>query len=149
MGMGQRHILEFISCRQWVHKFSYTEESYILYHRFFYWEIYLGSHDGYGPREHMRIYLDNEYMYFHTYIIHITIFFYLEKTILHRACTFIPLEKMGGFLTKKYWYFLISPLKQMLLYSLEVHHWGLSNEFQQHMFLRRNKKNIYLIRTLI
>ena len=30
-------------------------------------------------------------------------------------------------------------------YSLEVPHWGTSNEYPQHMFSLRNKKNIFLI----
>ena len=34
-------------------------------------------------------------------------------------------------------------------YSLEAPHRGASNEYPQHMFLRRNKKNINLIPTLI
>ena len=41
--------------------------------------------------------------------------------------------------------FLTSP-RQMLCcgYSLEAPQWGASNEYPQHMFLWRNKKNIYL-----
>ena len=38
--------------------------------------------------------------------------------------------------------FLISPQKHMLWYSLEAPHWGTSNEYQQHTFSWRNKKNI-------
>ena len=34
-------------------------------------------------------------------------------------------------------------------YSLEVPHWGTSNEYPQHMFLWRNKKNIFLDNPLI
>ena len=33
----------------------------------------------------------------------------------------------------------------MLWYSLEAPHRGASNEYTQHVFLWRNKKNIYLI----
>ena len=45
--------------------------------------------------------------------------------------------------------FLISPQKHMLWYSLEVPRWGASNEYPQHMFSRRNKKNIIWISPLI
>ena len=38
--------------------------------------------------------------------------------------------------------FLISRQKHMCGYSLEEPHWGSSNEYPQHMFLSRNKKNI-------
>ena len=37
----------------------------------------------------------------------------------------------------------------MLWYSLKALHWGASNEYPQHMFSWRNKKNINLIPTLI
>ena len=37
----------------------------------------------------------------------------------------------------------------MLWYSLEAPQWGTSDEYLQHMFLRRNKKNIYLDTRLI
>ena len=39
-------------------------------------------------------------------------------------------------------FFLISPQKHSLWYSLEVPHWGFSNEYPQHMFLWTNKKYI-------
>ena len=39
-------------------------------------------------------------------------------------------------------YFLISPIKGMLWYSLEVPHQSASNEYPQLMFAFRNKKNI-------
>ena len=51
--------------------------------------------------------------------------------------------------------FLISPQKHNLHkniccgYSLEARHKGASNEYPQHMFTWRNKKNIFLIPTLI
>ena len=38
--------------------------------------------------------------------------------------------------------FLISQQKHMLWYSLEAPYWGASNEYPQHIFLSRNKKNI-------
>ena len=38
--------------------------------------------------------------------------------------------------------FLISPRKHMLWYSLEAPQRGASNEYTQHMFSWRNKKNI-------
>ena len=38
--------------------------------------------------------------------------------------------------------FLISQQKHMLWYSLEVPHQGASNEYPQHMFSSRNKKDI-------
>ena len=38
--------------------------------------------------------------------------------------------------------FLISKQKHMLWYSLEAPRQGASNEYPQHMFLSRNKKNI-------
>ena len=38
--------------------------------------------------------------------------------------------------------FLISPQKHMLWYSLEAPRRGASNEYPQHMFSWRNKKNI-------
>ena len=38
--------------------------------------------------------------------------------------------------------FLISPRKHMLWYSLEAPHQGASNEYPQHIFLWRNKKDI-------
>ena len=34
-------------------------------------------------------------------------------------------------------------------YSLEVPHWGTSNEYPQAMFMRRNQKNIYLVSPII
>ena len=40
-------------------------------------------------------------------------------------------------------------MKTCFGYSLEVPHWGMSNKYQQHMFLWRNKKNIYLDNPLI
>ena len=53
-------------------------------------------------------------------------------------CLFIGLDKS--------WYqvniFLISPRKHMLRYSLEAPHCGTFNEYPQHMFSWRNKKNI-------
>ena len=42
--------------------------------------------------------------------------------------------------------FLISPPKHMLWYSLEAPRWGASNEYPQHMFSRRNKKDISIFR---
>ena len=39
--------------------------------------------------------------------------------------------------------------KHRLWYSLEVPQWGTSNEYQQHMFCWRNKKNIMWISTLV
>ena len=45
--------------------------------------------------------------------------------------------------------FLISPQKHMLWYSLEAPCRGASNEYPQHMFLWRNKKNIMWIPPLI
>ena len=45
--------------------------------------------------------------------------------------------------------FLISPQKHMLWYSLEVPNWGTSNEYPQHMFSWRNKKNIYVATPII
>ena len=50
----------------------------------------------------------------------------------------IGLDK-GGFPVN---IFLISPQKHMLWYSLEAPHRGASNEYPQHMFSWRNKKNI-------
>ena len=38
--------------------------------------------------------------------------------------------------------FLIFPHKHMVWYSLEMPHWGTSNEYPQHMFPCKNKKNI-------
>ena len=40
-------------------------------------------------------------------------------------------------------FFFISLQKHMLWYSLEVPHWGTSNEYPQHMFSWRNKKNVF------
>ena len=40
-------------------------------------------------------------------------------------------------------------LSVAMQYSLEVSHWGISNEYLQYMFLCRNKKNIYLIPAFI
>ena len=45
--------------------------------------------------------------------------------------------------------FLISPQKHMLWDSLEAPRRGASNEYPQHMFLRRNKKNIRWLTPLI
>ena len=45
--------------------------------------------------------------------------------------------------------FLISPCNICCVYPLEVPQQGASNEYPQHMFSWRNKKNIYLIPTLI
>ena len=42
--------------------------------------------------------------------------------------------------------FLISPLKHMLLYPLEAPRRGASNEYPQHMFLWKNKKDISIFR---
>ena len=42
--------------------------------------------------------------------------------------------------------FLTSRQKHMLLYSLEAPRWGASNEYPQHMFLLRNKKDISIFR---
>ena len=49
------------------------------------------------------------------------------------------------FLQKSIDIFLISPQNRMLWYLLEAPQWGASNEYPQHMFSWRNKKNIYLI----
>ena len=38
--------------------------------------------------------------------------------------------------------FLISPQKHVVWYSLEMPYQGASNEYPQHMYLLRNKKNI-------
>ena len=46
-------------------------------------------------------------------------------------------------------FFLILPLKHTLWYALEAPHRGASNEYPQHMFSRRNKKNIFPISPLI
>ena len=56
-----------------------------------------------------------------------------------------PVKALFFFQPKSTDIFLISPQKHMLWYSLEVPHWGTSNEYPQHMFLWRNKKNIFLI----
>ena len=45
--------------------------------------------------------------------------------------------------------FFFSPWKHMLWYSFEVPHLGTSNEYPQHMFSWRNKKNIYVTPHLI
>ena len=45
--------------------------------------------------------------------------------------------------------FLISEQKDMLWYSLEAPRRGASNEYPQHMFSSRNKKNIMWIPPLI
>ena len=45
--------------------------------------------------------------------------------------------------------FLTSPWKHMLLYSLKASRWDAFNEYQQHMFSWRNKKNIMWILPLI
>ena len=45
--------------------------------------------------------------------------------------------------------FLISPRKHMLWYSLEAPRGGASNEYSQHMFSCRNKKNIIWIAILL
>ena len=42
--------------------------------------------------------------------------------------------------------FLISQRKHILWYSLEVPRRGASNEYPQHMFLSRNKKDISIFR---
>ena len=42
--------------------------------------------------------------------------------------------------------FLISPQKHMLWYSLEAPQWSASNEYPQHMFSWRNKKDISIFR---
>ena len=52
------------------------------------------------------------------------------------------------FQSKSIGIFLISPRKHMLSYSLSASQ-GAFNEYPQHMFLWRNKKNINLILTLI
>ena len=44
-------------------------------------------------------------------------------------------------LTRKYWYFSYFAMKICHGYSLKVPQWGTSNEYPQHMFLWRNKKN--------
>ena len=43
---------------------------------------------------------------------------------------------------------IIFPQKHILWYSLEARHGGTSNEYPQHMFLWRNKKNIMWITLL-
>ena len=53
------------------------------------------------------------------------------------------------FSTKKYLYFSYFLKKTCCGYSLEVPWRGASNEYPQHMFLSRNKKNINLLPTLI
>ena len=75
---------------------------------------------------------------------------YQELRVLMAA--YIVLDKVGYFFIflfflqmKSIDIFLISPQKHMLRYSLEVPHRSTSNEYQHHMFLWRNKKNIYLI----
>ena len=45
--------------------------------------------------------------------------------------------------------FLISPQKHVLLVLIRSARWGASNEYQQHMFLWRNKKNICQVAPLI
>ena len=45
--------------------------------------------------------------------------------------------------------FLNSFKKHMLVCSLEVPLWGASNEYPQHTFLKRNRKDIFLIPSLI
>ena len=64
-----------------------------------------------------------------------------RKLILHWS---IAPEK-----TKNTDIFLISPQTHMLWYSLEVPHWGASNEYPQHMFSWRNKEDIMWIPSLI
>ena len=56
----------------------------------------------------------------------------------HMFCFSIATDKRGY----PHNIFLISPRKHMLWYSLEAPQQGASNEYPQHMFAWRNKKNI-------
>ena len=53
------------------------------------------------------------------------------------------------FSIQKYWYFSYFSTKTCCGYSLEAPHRGASNEYPQHTFSWRNKKNIYRIPSLI
>ena len=54
------------------------------------------------------------------------------------------------FQSKKYWYFSCISRKRLCCgYSLEAPQRGASNEYPQHMFLWRNKKDIHLILPVI
>ena len=58
-----------------------------------------------------------------------------EQSLLYRQSKF---KIRHFFQPKNIDVFLISPQKHMLWYSLEVPHWGISNEYPQYMFLWRN-----------
>ena len=53
------------------------------------------------------------------------------------------------FSIQKFWYFSYFFMKTCCGYSLEAPRQGASNEYPQHMFSWRNKKNIYWIPSLI
>ena len=84
----------------------------------------------------------------------------LAAQILFASYLFSPARKSFGicqtiawktpFFNKKDWYFSYFSIKNICCgYSLEVPHRGTSNEYPQHIFLWRNKKNIYWVPTLI
>ena len=63
----------------------------------------------------------------------------MKQLVLSLVCVqSIGLDK-GGYPVN---IFLISPRKHMLWYSLEAPRRGASNEYPQHIFSWRNKKNI-------
>ena len=75
-----------------------------------------------------------------------------HRLLLHEMTTqngtsqkHIAPDKTHFFSWKVLKFFLSSLGKHLLWYSLEVPHWGTSNEYLQHMFSWRNWKNIYLI----
>ena len=73
------------------------------------------------------------------------------STCSNRVAVTVTSSSLGVFFfnPKVLIFLLISPQKHMVWYSLEAPHRGASNEYQQHMFSWRNKKNINLIPTLI
>ena len=53
----------------------------------------------------------------------------------------LPQKKKWKFSGEKFWYFSFLFKDIDCWYSLELPHWGSSNEYPQSMFLSRNKKN--------
>ena len=63
----------------------------------------------------------------------------ISQNFVKSPLTFLPYLKI---LVNSLWHVCISRQKYMLGYSLEGPHQGTSNEYSQHMFSMRNKKNI-------